>query len=242
MALKGTTSNGGFTGFLKQYKWHVVIWIIGLMIFANYAYHKLTDSVVLLNGIMLNTNYTEDENRAAELADEFAQIQNIDTNVYSITFDGSLTYIPGDDSDTSGNYESGQAILIQEEEEELDFITGPQDTMLDLAYNSLFMDLTQFFSEEELALYEPYFLYVDQAVIEQLEEAFDKEEDISSIVLPDPTKPEDMKSPAPVLLDMSQCEKLRNVYGDSTDTLFFGIIGNAPNRDLILEFIKYIME
>ena len=39
--------------FIKVYKWHVVIWIIGLIVLGNFVYKKVTAPTYLLNGIYL---------------------------------------------------------------------------------------------------------------------------------------------------------------------------------------------
>ena len=83
---------------------------------------------------------------------------------------------------------------------------------------------------------------MDEAVIEKRSEAFDKGEDPDSILTPDATEPETMEKPIPVMIDMSQSKKLTQVYGDSGNALTFGIVANAPNTDMVLNFIDFLME
>ena len=79
-------------------------------------------------------------------------------------------------------------------------------------------------------------------VVDEDEVDLDKGEDTESIPVPDATKPETMEKPIPVMIDMSQSGKLTEVYGDSGNALTFGIVANAPNTDMVLNFIDFLME
>ena len=124
----------------------------------------------------------------------------------------------------------------------VDFITGDLDAMTEIAYKSYFLDLSEVLTKEQYAQYEPYFLYIDQAVIEQRQAAFDNDEDASEITIPNCAEPETMEKPIPVMIDMSHSQKLLDIYGESTDTVVLSITENAPHKDLTLEFIGYLTE
>ena len=114
--------------------------------------------------------------------------------------------------------------------------------MSDIAHNTMFVELTTYLSPEQLKLVEPYLLYVDSAVIEELDAAYESKEDTSKIKLPDPRKPEEMEEPVAVMIDMSSCEKFAPIYGNSDETIAFGIITSAPNEDMLMQFIDYLMK
>ena len=80
------------------------------------------------------------------------------------------------------------------------------------------------------------------ATKEELDEAYDNKEDTSKIKLPDPRKPEEMKEPVAVMIDMSSCEKFASIYGDSDEAIAFGLITSAPNEDMLIKFIDYLMK
>lgn len=229
-----------FSDFMKVYKWHVVIWIIGLIVLGNFVYKKVTAPTYLLNGILLGAEGGEDA--ATTLSTSFAELVGYGDTVYAVNLDTEYSYIPGSEENAENNYKATEKIVSQVENESLDFVAGPMDSMSDIAHNSMFVELTTYLSAEQLALVEPYLLYVDNAVIEELDEAFDNKEDTSKIKLPDPRKPEEMKEPVAVMIDMSNCEEIAAIYGNSGEDIAFGLITSAPNEDMLIKFIDYLMK
>ena len=132
--------------------------------------------------------------------------------------------------------------MAQSDEDNLDFVTGPMTSMQDLAYNGIFMDLREFFNPEQIKQYQDYFLYVDSAVITELADAYENDEDASSIKIADCTNPDAMKEPVPVMINITQCEKLAKIYNAEDGLLAFGVITNAPHQTRTLNFLKFIME
>lgn len=232
--------NNKILNFIKDYKWHLVIWIIGLIVLGNFVYKKVTSPTYLLNGIFLCAEGGEEA--ADELANAFTTEVGYTDTVYAVNFDTEYSYIPYDKENAEANYKATERIVSQVEEELLDFVAGPIDSMSDIAHNSMFMELTTYLNPEQLKLVEPYLLYVDNAVIDELDEAYENDEDTSKIALPDPKKPEDMKEPVAVMIDMSSCVELVKIYGGSDETLAFGLITSSPNQDMLVKFIEYLMK
>ena len=71
---------------------------------------------------------------------------------------------------------------------------------------------------------------------------FDNNIKANDIPCPDPTKPEEMKEPIPIFIDVSKCEKMANIYDYSSDTIVVAFAANAPNRDRFPDFLAYIFE
>lgn len=229
-----------FKDFIKIYKWHVVIWIIGLIVLGNFVYKKVTAPTYMLNGILLGAESGEDA--ATALATNFAESIGYGDTVYAVNLDTEYSYLPGDEENAENNYKATEKIISQVEEELLDFVAGPIESMSDIAHNSMFMELTTYLNPEQLKLVEPYLLYVDNAVIEELDAAYENKEDTSKIKLPDPRKPEEMEEPVAVMIDMTSCEELAAIYGNSDEALAFGLITSAPNEDILIKFIDYLMK
>lgn len=229
-----------FKDFIKIYKWHVVIWIIGLIVLGNFVYKKVTAPTYMLNGILLGAESGEDA--ATALATNFAESIGYGDTVYAVNLDTEYSYLPGDEENAENNYKATEKIISQVEEELLDFVAGPIESMSDIAHNSMFMELTTYLNPEQLKLVDPYLLYVDNAVIEELDAACENKEDTSKIKLPDPRKPEEMEEPVAVMIDMTSCEELAAIYGNSDEALAFGLITSAPNEDILIKFIDYLMK
>lgn len=229
-----------FSDFIKIYKWHVVIWIIGLIVLGNFVYKKVTAPTYLLNGMLLGAEGGEDASTA--LATEFAESIGYGDTVYAVNLDTEYSYISGSEEHAESNYKATEKIVSQVEAKTLDFVAGPMNSLSDIAHNSMFMELTTYLSPEQLTLVEPYLLYVDNAVIEELDEAYENKEDTSKIKLPDPRKPEEMKEPVAVMIDMSSCVEIAEIYGNSDEAIAFGLITSAPNEDILVKFIDYLMK
>lgn len=238
--IKNGTWQQKLSYFWEYYKWYVIIPAIIIFSLVWYIHHMITKTDDILHGLLINAHTMEAQTSADELATEFIEKMKIDTKEYSITFNTSVTYIADDTSGTA-NYETTQALMAWIAAGTIDFMSGDIDAMTDLAYKQYTVDLRDVLSKDELAKYEPYFLYIDQAVIDARSKAFENNEDGSDIVIPDCTKPETMEKPIPVMIDISKCDALSEIYGE-TDDLALGIANNAPNVETLMDFLEYITE
>ena len=224
--------------FWEYYKIHTIVVVLIVIIISNFIYHKVTDPEVILYGLFLNIYNTEDETSASDLGKEFLELQDMDTTDYDVSFNDGL-FLTGDDST---DYETSQAVWVQCAAGAIDFIVSPAEYLMNYAYDEYFTDLTTVLSEEQIEKYQPYFLYIDGAVVEEIAETSKDIDNPIDIALPDCAKPEEMQEPIPVLIDVTQCEKLMDVYGITTAPLVFGILVNAPAPDLTIDFLDYLME
>ena len=83
---------------------------------------------------------------------------------------------------------------------------------------------------------------MDQTVNDKLAKAYEDDKDLSSIAIPDPTKPEEMDKPIPVLIDISHCSKLEKIYDNPGDSLAFGFVADAPSYEMPIDFLSFIMK
>ncbi len=228
--------------FWDYYKWHTIITILIITLLFSYIYTLVTAKDSVLNGCFLNIYEHEDSDyTTTDLANEFIAKLQLDASEYEVAFDTNLSYAPdGNATSESANYTVLQALMARAAGGDIDFIVGPHRVMNRLAYQEFFIDLSEVLTEEQYALYEPYFLYMDMAVIEQLDAAIANGEDGSAIAIPDCTKPETMAKPVPIFIDFSQNEKLTTIYGATNNNLTFGIVGSASNLDNSLKFIEFL--
>lgn len=224
--------------FWDYYKWYVIIPLVIVVALSNYIYHLVTDPDTILNGVMLNCGYLDNDEELNEFLQNLYETYEIDTKEEEITFNTSLTYSI---TDNTNNYNALQALMAWSSAGVLDFMCADKDTLTELAYKGYFTDLRDVLSEEEIALYEPYFQYIDQDVVNQITEASNNLDNDFTIEYPDCSKPEDMKEPIPVMLDVS-ASKLMNIYADSTETLSFGFQMNSEHTDMTLKMIDYIFD
>ena len=222
--------------FWTYYKWFVIIPLIIVIFVGTLIYQKITAKEPLLHGILLNTNTLESDSSA--LINGFYEEQDIDQKEYEIDINTTLSYYPESQNATS-NSATLQALMAWNSVGDIDFISGDIKALKDLAYKGYFTDLSDILTEEQFARYESHFLYIDQAVVEQRNKAFDTNTEISSIPLPDCDKPEEMEDPVPVLLSLTPDDTLAQAYGTDVEAIILGISSNAQNTDMAFTFIEY---
>ena len=93
---------------------------------------------------------------------------------------------------------------------------------------------------EELAALEDRLYYIDQSTLDAINERIDASETPDIIKTPDPFAPEEMEQPIPVGIDVSDCEKLSDVYYYEDGKAFLGIAYNTNHIDMVKTFLTYI--
>ena len=230
--------------FFDYYTIHTVV-IVALLVFAiSFIHHQVTKPEVVLNGMLLNVLSFEDGNPVEDLKNGFMDYIDMNTKEYEFSINSSLMYKFGDNSGQSqmNDYQASQAIMTLCSAGAVDFISSPLNSILEYGYGNLIVNLEDVLSEEDLEKYKPYLLYADLDVVRQKAEAFDNHIDANDIPCPDPTKPEEMKEPIPMFIDVTKCEKIANIYDYTTDTIVVAFAANAPNKDRISDFLAYIFE
>lgn len=222
--------------FWEYYKVHAFIVILLVVSVPSFIYHRVTDPELILSGIFLNAYDLENETTAKDLGQEFLESEKIDTKKYDVNFNDSL-FLSGNDTT---DYEHEQAVWVQCGAGTIDFMISPIEHLMDAAHQQYYADLTTVLTETQIKKYEPYFLYIDGAVVEK-KAAAPADAPLDDIEIPDPAKPEAMEDPIPVFINMAQCEELITIYDDA-ETLAFSLLINAPDSDLALRFLDYLME
>lgn len=226
--------------FWEYYKWYVIIPAIIIVFLGTTIYQKVTEPETILNGILLNTYNEHSDASSREVIDAFSKQQKIDTKEYEVSLNTSLTFDSDNPSNTT-NSDTIQALVAWLAAGTVDFICTDINSSTDFAYNGYFIDLREILSKEEIQKYEPYFLYIDTATSKALEKALDDYMDDSSVPIPESSKPETMEDPVPVMIDLSKNEKLSKIYANA-DSLAIGIATNAPNKDMLLAFLDFLVE
>lgn len=220
--------------FWDYYKWHTIITIVIISVICGYVHHVVTAKESILNGVLLNS-FTEDD-VVSTMIDGFSAREDIDLSRYDIVLNTSLSY-----GNSFTSTESQQVIIAQTAAGMIDFFTGDLESMQDLAYSFTFQDLRDVLTQAQLEAYEPYFLYVDQAVLDDITEAADNFDETISISYPDGHDPAAMEDPIPVLIDMSRCDKLTSAYPDVCTEIAFGISASATHTEQTLAFLDYLL-
>lgn len=230
--------------FFDYYTIHTVV-IVAILIFTiGYIHQQVTKPDMVFNGVLLNVLHFEEGNPVEDLKSGFMEHIDMNTKEYDMSLNYSLKYKFGNEAQQSQleDYQASQAVVAHCDAGVVDFISAPLSSFLEFGYGGLLVNLEDVLSEEDLEKYEPYFLYADLDVVKQKQEAWDNNIKASDIPCPDPTKPEEMKQPIPVFIDVTKCEKMANIYDYYSDTVVIAITANAPNPDRISDFLAYLFE
>lgn len=239
-AIKAGKGGAVFEYFYDYYKFEAFVIIAILFFVGNLTYTKLTSKEIVLSGALLNQYNILAEEQVSELGNAFLTEQGIDLDENKAEFNTSLRFAHSGDS--SFNDATIQGLVAQCSGGTIDFITGDLEAMEIFAYGDYFYDLREVLTEEELEIYEPYFLYIDRDYQRQVDEALATPEVIPTMVPPDMQHPENMIDPAPILIDLRESDLLSDIYIDLVDVLCFGFTVNAPHLELTKDFLDYLTE
>ena len=239
--LKGMSRKERASYIWTYYKFPILALVLAFCVLFSWIYFGVTTAETALSGILLNCydSMLSDGSRSG-FSEDFLEELQLDPSDYTLSFRMNLTYSQGGDSAAYSDYQSVMTIMSYVAAGELDFITGDLGAMLGLAYQDYFEDLSEVLSREQYEAYAPFFLYIDRAVLEQMNGATGESGEAPPEI-PDCRKPETMERPVPVLIDMSGSGALRGVYGDYAETLAFGLVVNAPHPENTLKYIDYLM-
>lgn len=242
--LKNGTAKEKIQYFIDYYGKISVCIILAIVLLFSFVYNIITKKENKLSGILLNVFSYETDYTPQTLADDFSKAIKLDTDEYEVGFNSSLTYSTATTNQEGqvSNYQTNQVIMAQAGAQALDFIAGPYAAIYDMAYGSLFADLSTILTKEQMQEYEEYFLYMDQDVVEQRDKLYDEMGDPSSIETPVSMDKEGMVKPIPVAIDMSHCSKLTDVYAYNVGEVSFAVIAGTPNTETIQQFIDYVMK
>ena len=218
--------------YLVQY-YGVRTLLIGIAVFfiGSWIYHLITDPERILSGTFINYNLYDTTVDKEELANEFLASQNIDPTEYVAEIQTNITIIQ---SEEYNGYQMDQALYTQLASGVLDFAVGEISALSNYAYGYHFVDLTTILSKEQIEVFKPYFFYIDLAVLEERQEKHEE------IPLPDMRNPEAMKQPIPVLIDISNCPIIQEIYGENSSDICYGIIRKGEHQENAIKFLEYL--
>lgn len=151
--------------FWEYYKINVIIIVIVASFVISMIYNFVTAKDYCFNGMMLNATMMDQE----KLSDAFAEYAGLDTEKYECYIDASSTLSYQNPSE----YElaTSQRIVALIQSKELDGLVFDAEVFYNYAFNQVFMDLREVYTEEELAELEGRIYYIDYAEIRRAEEA-----------------------------------------------------------------------
>lgn len=235
--LKNGTAKEKISYLWYYFKWHFLVLIIVIVMAADLIYTNITAKEYVLQGMFLNVLAEQDI--SSELEKGYLCKYPLSTDKQDVFFDTSLYYTPDKDTaNASTSSEMIQVITARIIGGQTDFIVADAKTLTYLAYEGYYSELTEALTDAQYEKYAPYFLYYDRAYVEYLDSLnFDD----TNIVYPDPTRPDLMEEPVPLMINVSESNALSEVYLNANNTYGLAVIANGANLENTLKFIDYLM-
>lgn len=234
-ALKSKGPKERLAYFWYYYKWYVIGGIAAVGFLVSFIIEVVNQKEDAFYGVFVNS-YASEVNSEKYIQD-FANIMNIDTNEYSVGIDSSL-FINEDLGEASMT--SSQKLMVYTAAGEIDVMASDATTFQPYAYNEMFADLRTILNEAQIKKYEPYFYYMDMAVVKEKQQAMDEMNDSYVPEYPDPKNPAAMKEPVPVALYVNDNEGLKNAYSFTENEVVMGVIVNSGRLETAVGFIDYV--
>ncbi len=216
------------------YFWlHILVAVVVIVFAAAYIVHLATAKDPGLTVTCINA-YAERDQVEAYIT-EFAQQADIDLDEYEVRLYTDMTIL---NDNLMASYEIIQALAAQVAVQAIDVMILDSETVCWYIYRDDFTDLTKVLNPEQQAKYEQYYLYMDMAVLKELEAFYE-----GTIEYPNPTKPELMSEPVPVALRLPENGQFQQLcYPHRPGAVAVGILSNSLNTNNALSFLDYIMQ
>lgn len=220
--------------FWSYYKWYVLGGMLALIIGIYAIAEIVTHKEEALFGIVVNADVPGDEEA---FASSFLEYAGLDPQKYRVSFNSSLTFI---DQLSQSTIQARQTIMVYAASGDMDVAIMDELAFESYAYSELFSDLSVVLPEELFSSLEGNIYYRDNAVAREFNAALDTDESAEDIVFPDPFKPEEMKEPIPIGIDISGCEALQNAYSYPGKPVLLGLPATSGRTNTAIKFVEFL--
>lgn len=237
-AMKEKPFKERFSYFWDYHKNHVLISILAVVLVSSLVVQILNRKDTVFFAAMLNC--IDLTNSSGEYAAAFEEHVGINSEKEAAIFDTTMSINMSDmDEITKSSLEK---MMIYLAAQEIDVVLGDEKIMENYANNETFMDLRTVLSAEQIAKYEPYFYYIDQAVIEEKKAQQDAMNYDYVPVYPDPRQPELMDTPIPVGIYLDNVKSLEGSFYFTGENPLIAIVLNSSRPELSVQYIDYIFQ
>ncbi len=213
-AMKNAPLKDRIAYFWEYNKLEATIAVVAVISVISIAVTILGKKDVLLEGMILNRFWTEMDGAGCDsISEDYIAYRELDYDDCEIMLNGSMNYFPGnEDTLLEENVNVMQLIAASCAGQALDFIIAEPATLHEFDMGEYFIDLRLVLTEEQLQAYDEYLIYSE------------------------------IRTDIPIMLDITGCEKVEEVYAYQHDQLAFGVIQNAPHMEELISFADYLME
>ena len=226
----------------QYYKWRIFAILLCFALLLSMVVNAIIQKDYILSGVLLNYTEAMSDSDLSAMTDDFLTECGIDKKEYTLELITSLSYLRDNAEFSTDTYMTVENLTARITGKMLDFVVCDITSMENLAYSEFFVDLSTVLTKEQLDAYAPQLLYMDMAFLEDLKEIVESENYDVEIEVPDSSKPETMEKPVPVFINISGSAYFDSAYTDQNDITAFAIAVNAPHKEMLREFIDFLMK
>lgn len=236
--LKGKNFREKLAYFWDYYKIHTIVILFTAFTIGIFIRDMKAGKDDAFSALILNSYGYE---RQEEFQEDFAVYAGIDTEAYNCQIDASSTLSLDSMSQLDLAFSQRLAGMVQTSA--LDAFVSDMKIFGHYAEGMMFLDLREELTAEEYAKYEPYFYYVDAALIEenaQTQDETDSEPQAENAAAS--ADPSSMEKPVPVGVILEDSSRLAqwNCYADTGEDPVFGFVFSGQHRELAHLFLAYL--
>ncbi len=244
-ALKGMGFKAYWDYFWDYYKIHVIV-VVFAIVFIVMLIHDITSNIpYALNGIFINANSL---NSPDSIEAEFAEREGINTEEAEVFLDVSTTLSAT--STTQNDISSTEKLYAMIAANELDVCLADPQVFDRLASNDVYIDLREYFTEDELNALGDKVYYIDYAEIEAKnnadvdfsDEALQKQMEEAANYTFERRDPAGMEDPLPVGIILEDNSLLSDNEFYPGVTPLAGIVISSERGEVAADFIRYLLE
>lgn len=225
--------------FWDYYKIPAICIVLVIVLVVQGCFSSTSQKQVVFSGFALNCKINMEED---SFWNGFYEVAGIDAETQTVGCSSDMQIVEGQNQ---LNSETIQKIIASCYAKDADFVIGEPYAFRTCAYTSqeIFADLGDILDAETLTKYADRLYYIDKAIIDVLNSPVGEQVEPNALEYPkDPKKPETMKKPIPVGIDVSHREDLRNAYYLSDEPLYVGILISTPRPELSKQFLEYLLK
>lgn len=232
-SIKNRSAKEKLSYFWEYHGIKTICLIIALVIVIAFIVTMVTQKKPGFTGVFFGV--TSQSSSEKYLAD-FASAAGIDPAKYQLTVQESLD-IRMDQSITPDIYQSMETFAAMVASKSVDCFAGNRELFLYYAYTEYAVDLQAVLTPEELESLSPYLHYIDRKVLEEAENADDRQ----SVQYPDSTKPELMADPIPVAVSLDAAtDAFKEAYHFDAGCVI-GICASSEQMENARSFFRYCL-
>ncbi len=238
-AIKNATFKKRAEYFWDYYKIHTIVIVFSLFFLCAFAQSYLTAKDTVLYVAMINS-YAETE-AIDDIEADYLEMLDVNTKKYDVILSNTI-FLNYEEQDTNHVY-SVQSLVTLVAAGEVDILASEEATYVELAYQDIFMNLEELLTEEELAMYADRLFYVDQAVIDVINQLIDEYADESEY--PDyvyGSNPEDMENPVAVGIYAEAGTTMTDTFYYYDDMAVIGVVANSGRTENAMGFVELMLE